>query len=119
MALADHVTLQVKFPQDFFKKYARDQDCQVRIAGIVGMQCNHEPGATMLCHPSIAGLKAMGSRKSSVPDLGGAWGCNVCHDICDGRTKVDLPKETIQLYLLEAVIRTINELVKAGVLPNP
>ena len=114
-------TISLKFNQDFFKNYARDKDCQIRIAAMYGLQCNTEPGNVVLCHPSIAGLKAMGSRSSSVPDIGGAWGCDVCHGLVDGRIKLPYSVEGDQLMLwhLEGVIRTINELVKAGVLPNP
>ena len=124
-------TISLKFPQDFFKNYARDKPCMIRVAAAAGYQC--ATGETsVLCHPSIAGLKAMGSRKASVPDIGGAWGCNVCHDLCDGRIKPargshldDLAgdgaflKMVLQNAILEGAMRTIDALVKAGVLPNP
>ncbi len=133
MALADNVTMSIKFPQEFFKDYARGKECQIRVARSAGYGCGHVD-TTVLCHPSIAGLKAMGSRKASVPDIGGAWGCDVCHALCDGRIRpkqhsplADMAKETdgpfvkllIQNALLEGSIRTIDKLVKAGVLPNP
>lgn len=130
MSFAENVTLNLKLPRDFFKDYARGKPCQIRVAASCGYTCMNEE-TTVLCHPSIAGLKAMGSRKSSVPDIGGAWGCMVCHDLVDGRRKpkpgstmADVPDGTIRKTLLqnaflEGVIRTVHELVKRGVLPNP
>ncbi len=121
--------LNLKFPKNFFKDYARGKPCLIRVAASAGYQCGHED-TTVLCHPSISGLKATGSRKASVPDVGAAWGCMVCHDLCDGRRQVmqgsamdDLPptarKMIFQNALLEGVIRTIDRLVRDGVLPNP
>ena len=125
-------TLNLKLPKNFFKDYARGQPCLIRVAATAGYQCSHTD-TTVLCHPSIAGLKAMGSRKASVPDIGAAWGCSVCHDLVDRRRApvVGSPAALLMLEgadsfklfldnaLLEGVIRTIDALVKAGVLPNP
>jgi hypothetical protein len=124
-------TLNLKFPKDFFKDYARGKPCMIRVAAAGGFQCA-DVDTTVLCHPSIAGLKAMGSRKASVPDIGGAWGCVVCHDLCDGRRKPArgshleelagegaFLKMVLQNAILEGATRTIDALVKAGVLPNP
>lgn len=124
-------SISLTFPQDFFKDYARGKPCQIRVAAAAGYQCGHVD-TTVLCHPSIAGLKAYGSRKASVPDIGGSWGCNVCHDLCDGRIKPAcgstfddvagdgaLLKMILQNAILEGATRTIDALVKAGVLPNP
>lgn len=122
-------TINLKFPKDFFKKYAKDKPCMIRVAAAAGYQCGHTD-TTVLCHPSIAGLKAMGSRKASVPDIGGAWGCHVCHDLCDGRIRPTKESSVgcvgdamavviLKDAILEGVIRTIDALVKAGVLPNP
>ena len=86
MSAADNITMNLKFPKDFFKNYAKGKSCLIRVAAAAGYQCAGVD-TTVLCHPSIAGLKAMGSRKASVPDIGGAWGCRVCHDLCDGRIK--------------------------------
>lgn len=117
------------FVKDFFKDHAEGQPCLVRVARVAGYECG-SPETTVLCHPSIAGLKATGSRAASVPDIGAAHGCMVCHDLCDGRRKPvkgsaldDLNpadrKMLLQNALLEGVIRTITKLVKAGILPNP
>ncbi len=134
--------ISLTFPKDFFKDYAREQPCMIRVAAACGYQCS--TGETsVLCHPSVAGLKAMGSRAASVPDIGAAWGCNTCHDLVDRRLApvVGSPaallmasvsgtfiassdgaaafKLFLDNALLEGVIRTIDALVKAGVLPNP
>ena len=126
-------TINLKFPKDFFKKYAKGKPCMIRIAAAAGYQCA-DVDTTVLCHPSIAGLKAMGSRKASVPDIGAAWGCNVCHDLIDRRRApvVGSPlalvmheegaanfKLVLQNAILEGATRTIDALVRAGVLPNP
>ena len=131
MSVGDNITMNLKFPKDFFKNYAKGQPCMIRVAAAAGYQCA-DVDTTVLCHPSVAGIKAMGSRKASVPDIGGAWGCNVCHDLCDGRIKPargshldelagegEFLKMVLQNAILEAVVRTIDALVKAGVLPNP
>ncbi len=119
----DEVSLNLKFPKDFFKNYAKGKPCQVRIAVL----CLTEPCApddtTVLAHFNLAGYKAMGSRKSSLPDLAAAWACRTCHDICDGRIGVrrelGITNEKISLWHAEGVMRTLDALVKAGVLPNP
>lgn len=113
-------TLNLKFPKDFFKSYARGQPCLIRIASMcLALPCESVE-TTVLCHFTLAGYKAMGSRKASLPDLCGAWGCRVCHDICDGRLRVPgFGKDQIKLWHAEAVMRTLDALVKAGVLPNP
>ncbi len=111
-------TISLRFRKGFFKDYARGQECKIRVACMVGLQCDHED-TTVLCHPTVAGLKALGKRSASVPDIGAAWGCATCHSIVDGRITTDLQKDTLRLYHHEAVTRTIDALVKAGVLPNP
>ncbi len=126
-----NTTLNLKFPKDFFKNYAKGKPCMIRVAAAAGYQCA-DVDTTVLCHPSVAGIKAYGSRKASAPDIAGAWGCNVCHDLCDGRIRptrnsalADLAGEgeflkmVLQNAILEGATRTIDALVKAGVLPNP
>lgn len=111
-------TLSLKFRKGFFKDYARGKPCQIRIARLAGACCAHED-TTVLCHVGMPGMKAMGSRKAGAPDLCAAWGCHTCHDIVDRRVRVSLPKDKINEYHLEGMARTIEALVKAGVLPNP
>lgn len=124
--MADSINL--KFPQDFFKDYARGKPCKIRIARECGYQCSHDE-TVVLCHITLPGLKAMG--KKLVPDLCGAWGCSVCHELVDGRRKptpdaplyYHWPKEFTKPWLenmhLQGMARTLDQLVADGVLPNP
>jgi hypothetical protein len=116
----DQNSMLLKFPKDFFKKYAKGKPCMIRIAGMYRLQCGSEE-TTSLCHFTMAGYKAIGSRAASLPDLAGAWGCNVCHDLVDGRRPVPISVEgdQLQLWHAEGVMRTLDALVKEGVLPNP
>ncbi len=109
-----------EFTKDFFKDYARGKPCLIRVASLYGLQCGSVE-TTSLCHVTMAGYKAIGSRKRSLPDLCGAWGCNVCHDLVDGRMRVPYSVEGDQLELwhAQAVMRTLDQLVKDAVLPNP
>jgi len=124
-------TINLKLPKDFFKNYARGRPCQIRIARECGYGRCDPDETTVLCHVNMAGLKAMGSRAAGAPDLVAAWGCGTCHMLVDGsaRPRGDAPifhswprkliKPWLDLMHLEGVSRTLNELVKAGVLPNP
>ena len=115
-------TLNLKFPRDFFKNYARDKPCMVRIAREFGYQCG-PPDTTVLAHITLPGLKAMG--KKLVPDLCGAWACSTCHGIVDGQLapRPDYrnrhTKNDINRWFYEGVMRTLAQLVDDGVLPNP
>jgi len=116
------------FVKDFFKKYAWGKPCQVRIASSCGYQCT-SPDTTVLCHITLPGLKAMG--KKLIPDLLGSWGCSCCHDLADRRilkplpyslmAELDAPIYKLQMdnALHEGMARTIDELIRAGILPNP
>ena len=77
-------------------KHARGRDCQVRLPG-----CNGDPDTVVLCHLPGGG---MGAKK---PDLTAAFGCSACHDVIDGRVKIEtLDNDAVRLYFLEGVIRT-------------
>jgi hypothetical protein len=39
-------------------------------------------------------------------DLHAALACSSCHDVVDGRKRIDQPSEVIMLWFLEAVIST-------------
>lgn len=115
-------TVNLKFPKDFFKTYAKGKPCMVRIASTFGHSCASEE-TTVLAHITLPGMKAMG--KKLVPDLCGAWACATCHGIVDGQI-VARPylqgrytKSDINLFFYEGVMRTLDQLVRDGVLPNP
>jgi hypothetical protein len=76
--------------------------------------CNHNPETTVLAHYRLVGISGMGMKS---PDLIGAWACSDCHAHIDRSTSnklFDVP--TLKLYHLEGMARTINELIKLGVI---
>lgn len=89
------------------RKIAKGQSCQIRIPGI----CNGRPETTVLCHYRLAGISGLGLKS---PDWLGAWGCSDCHRVADRQTRSHLSREQLNLYLAEAVFRTLNELHKIG-----
>ena len=88
------------------RKYARDKDCQIRIPHI----CNFNIETTVLCHLPGGG----GGMKHH--DLHASWGCSDCHGAVDGQIKTDYTHDELKLMLLEGVIRTQQQLIKAGIL---
>ena len=98
------------------RKYARSKPCMIRLPGCIDGP-DHE--TTVLCHwrDSSTGM----GQKSS--DLLGAWGCAHCHDVVDGRKK--LPEDSIfdamfpsniKICFMNGIVRTLIELVKAGII---
>lgn len=83
------------------RKLAKGQQCQVRIAGV----CNFNSETTVLAHLRMAGVTGTGMKAN---DLLGAWCCSACHTATESNPA--LRKE-----FLEGVARTLNELVKMGV----
>lgn len=84
------------------RKSAKNQPCQVRIPGV----CSYESDTVCLAHLPGAGwaLKSL--------DIHGAYCCQKCHDVLDGRVKSLYKKDELKLYHLEAVIRTQEIMVK-------
>lgn len=91
-------------------KFARGRDCQVRLPGI----CNYNPETTVLAHYRLAGTCGVGIKPNN---LQGAWCCDYCHSVCDGRIKAPegMTREDIRLAHAEGVMRTIDILVREGV----
>lgn len=50
------------------------------------------------------------------PDLIAAWSCSSCHDAIDRRSHTFLDRDFVKLLHLEGMARTINELIKLGVI---
>ena len=94
------------------REAARGMDCQVRLPG-----CNFDPATTCLAHYRLAGTCGTGMKP---PDLLGAWACSSCHDLCDGRHRIvgGLNHADIRLAHAEGCLRTLNELIKRGLLPG-
>ena len=94
--------------QNKLTRHAKGQDCTVRIYPF----CNFNPETTVFAHaPSEdkgAGIKS--------PDWWGAYACSTCHDIVDGRMKVDVPKNDIQSCFIDGVYRTMKIRIEEGVI---
>lgn len=89
-------------------KSAKGEDCQIRIPG----KCNFNPETTVFCHVGGAG---MGIKSN---DIHGAYGCSSCHDIVDGRTKLDRWTSDLykEVWFYEGVMRTQLILIEKGLI---
>jgi len=90
-------------------KAANGRDCQVRLPG-----CPNNTETTVLAHYRLAGTCGMGIKPNN---LQGAWADDYCHGVCDGRIKAPegMTREDIRLAHAEGVMRTIDILVREGV----
>ena len=88
-------------------KLARGRECQVRLPC-----CNHNTETTVLAHYRLAGTCGIGIKPN---DLQGAWACSACHDEIDRRTRLS-ESEFVRLAHAEGVLRTIDILIKDGLL---
>jgi len=90
-------------------KAARGRDCMVRLPG-----CPNNTETTVLAHYRLAGTCGVGIKPNN---LQGAWCCDYCHGVCDGRIKAPegWTREDIRLAHAEGVMRTIDILVREGV----
>ena len=79
------------------RKLAKGQDCMFEIVG----HCCHDPATVVFCHDRKHSGGGMGYKGADV----GAFGCHVCHDIVDGRTKIDCAPDTIDWYWRRAHVR--------------
>lgn len=91
------------------RQAARGRECAVRIPGI----CSGDTETTVLAHYSMPGLSGRGFKS---PDLIGAWCCDSCHAAVDGRTKTDIPRDTLRLWFAEGVMRTQVRLLESGLI---
>jgi hypothetical protein len=91
------------------RKAAQGKPCMVRLPDI----CNHNPDTVVLAHIRLPGISGMGMKS---PDLIGAWSCSSCHDAIDRRSHTFLDRDFVKLLHLEGMARTINELIKLGVI---
>ena len=87
---------------------ARGEPCMVRLSGI----CNRNPETTVAAHYRLAGLCGTGLKPL---DILAAWSCADCHDAIDCRVgKYDYTRAELRLAHAEAVMRTIDRLVRDG-----
>ena len=86
---------------------ARGEECALRIHPY----CNGNPETTVLCHigPSGMGMKAY--------DHEAVYGCSSCHDVIDGRVKVDKSLGmAIHEIKLDALFRTWQRMIEKGLI---
>lgn len=77
--------------------------------------CTGETESVVLAHlPSP--WKAMALKS---PDWWGVHACHVCHDIIDGRRRVDLPPGEIRDCIQRGLFRTWAQLIEEGVIVVP
>ena len=89
-------------------KSAKGQDCTIQIYPY----CNGNPETTVLCH-APSEYKGMGIKS---PDHWGAFGCSTCHDIVDGRKRVDESSEEVYRCHIRGVFRTQSILITKGLI---
>lgn len=81
------------------RRAARGQPCLVRLPG-----CGGGGETTCLAHYRLAGYCGTGLKP---PDSLGAYCCNACHSIVDGRTQLPgWSREEIRLAHAEGCLRT-------------
>lgn len=85
---------------------ARGRSCTIRMPGCMG-----ESDTVVLAHYRLAGTCGMGKKP---PDTNGAYACDHCHGIVDGRTKTDMDRDFIRLMHAEGVLRTLDILAQEG-----
>ena len=89
-------------------KAARGQECTIQIHPY----CNMNPETTVFCH---APSEDKGTSIKS-PDFWGADGCSACHDIVDGRHKVDVESDDIFRCFMRGVYRTLKRRIEQGLI---
>lgn len=91
------------------REAARGKPCQARIPEV----CNGRNETVVLAHIGIPGIRGMGTKPC---DLSALWCCSDCHDVIDGRAMHpgNLSRETIRLYAMEGVLRTLTILSTTG-----
>ena len=82
----------------------------MRLPGI----CNGNPETTVLAH--INGVRFGHGVGHKVADIHGAYCCNSCHDVLDGRVRSNFDKDFLHAAHLDAVIETQLKLIKKGLL---
>ena len=85
---------------------AKGEECTLRIDDYI-----HEPETVVLCHAPYPGRS--GTRKD---DWWAAYGCARCHDIVDGRTWKQIPREEMDRFWLRAIHETQSRLIEKGLI---
>ena len=92
------------------RKQAKGRECQIRMPG-----CSYNTDTVVLAHLNNKGMFGVGIGQK-VPDIFGAWSCNHCHDVVDGRTSAPAlwTKAEVDLAFAHGVFRTQNILLQEG-----
>lgn len=90
-------------------KAARGQPCQIRVPSY----CSGNPETVVACHYRLAGTCGVGMKP---PDFLIAFGCQACHDCCDGRIRTNYTRNELRLMHAEGVMRSQILLHKQGLL---
>jgi hypothetical protein len=96
-------------PKSKIRESAEGRECQVRIPGV----CNGNPSSSSLAHLNGGG---MGQK---VSDFQGAYCCDDCHAVHDGRVQSLGTPYVLKCFHLEAVIRTQQILFNEGLIKTP
>jgi hypothetical protein len=82
----------------------------IRLPGI----CNGNPETTVLAHYRMLPYNGTGIKP---PDWMGAFACSQCHDYIDGRkSRADQRYDSLRLAHAEGVFRTMDALIKMGLI---
>lgn len=91
------------------RKAARGRDCQIRLPG-----CDGGGETTVLAHYRMSGYCGTGIKPDDF--VFGAHACGHCHDVVDGRIKLDgFTRDDLKLAHVEGVLRTQAVLIGEGV----
>lgn len=91
------------------RQAARGQQCQVRLPGV----CSFDSDTVVLAHLRRGGVAGVGQKPN---DLIGVYACDKCHSAIDGRVQVDAGlKPVMDRYILDGLCRTLDQVVKQGI----
>lgn len=92
------------------RKAAQGRACTFR-----GPGCLHQSETVVLAHIRKAGICGVGLKP---PDIIGAWMCEPCHSLYDGRRREQgFTKAILDHYAFDALCRTLYQLHKEGLIP--
>lgn len=106
-----------KVRSDAIMQAADGQPCSLRIASFVGLSCSGTH-TTVGCHLPVIGRGVA----TKATDLAVAFGCQVCHDILDGRNQnaqaliLEKYPAAVANRLLNALVETQARLVGMGII---
>lgn len=91
-------------------KAAKGQQCTIQLHPY----CNGNPETTVFAHMNCED-KGMGKKS---PDFWGADSCSTCHDIIDGRMKVEpwITSQEVKDCFIRGVYRTLKRRIEQGLI---